>query len=226
MSCRQTCQRAFQGLWLDCVVHWFRFHHPPKPTSLLVQGYAAKLIDPTQPSPRFWPLPARGPRRALKSCSDLTRHLPWKIGSASAMAFHGKHKSTAFRLFAAAALLLWMSASALCIQHCAGLSFTGRGLADCCSANKTGASQSTNPGAKAICGGLKMAKLEAKAALAEPEKTVSPAALPFPSFSLSEIHVGPHDVGSLRHNSRTAFVFRPEVCLGAALRSLAPPSLA
>jgi hypothetical protein len=69
-----------------------------------------------------------------------------------------------------------------------------------------------------------MAKLEGKVTLAGPQMTVTPVALTLLRLALSELHVGTSSTGIFRQSFRPPFVFRPEVSLGAALRSLAPPS--
>lgn len=134
--------------------------------------------------------------------------------------------SLAGRVFAVAWLFVWLTAQTLCVHHCASLALAKSDGGGCCSkkasdAAKKGADSSFFP-----CSSLKTVKLEAKAIMAD----FAPIVLdPFqPNFVLAlpatKLNSSPaHYVCSL---PRADFVFRPEVSLGAALRSLAPPVLA
>lgn len=77
-----------------------------------------------------------------------------------------------------------------------------------------------------LCGSLKMAKLEAKTLVPEavtvPLDIFAPAAV----LALPDTSVDSGLQVNLRTLPRVDFVFRPEVSLGAAFRSLAPPVLA
>lgn len=133
--------------------------------------------------------------------------------------------SPAFRLTAAVAMFVWLLGQTLCLQHCARLVFANGGQ-ECCAKKSEGQSKAPAGGGKMLCGSLKMAKLETKTLLPDV------AALPLPPFVPVAFLVLPDTSPDLslpvtfRTLPRVDFVFLPEVSLGAALRSLAPPALA
>lgn len=123
-------------------------------------------------------------------------------------------------------MFLWLLGQTLCLQHCAKLTFA-KGGQECCAKKSDGQSKASAGGGRMLCGSLKMAKLETKTLLPE-----AAASLPLPPFAPVAFLVLPDtsvDLGlpvCLRSLPRADFVFLPEVSLGAALRSLAPPVLA
>jgi hypothetical protein len=127
---------------------------------------------------------------------------------------------------ATAWLFVWITAHAMCVGHCTGLGSVKNGGHDCCAASNSGSSKTSESRTKSLCGELKLATLETKSTLGEPVAVVPPLPLPFFLSLLAESSVSSCTAAFLRSAPRPDFVFRPEVCLGAALRSLAPPSLA
>ena len=72
-----------------------------------------------------------------------------------------------------------------------------------------------------LCGTVKLAKLESKTLL--PEMEARPLFTTVVFLVLPDTDTGLSLTDTFRGLPRVDFVFRPEVCLGAALRSLAPP---
>jgi hypothetical protein len=142
------------------------------------------------------------------------------------MAMRPMKNSPLLRLMAAAWLVVWITAHAMFVGHCTGLGSAKKGGHDCCTASQSGSSKTSESGAKSLCGELKLATLEKKSALDEPVAFVAAVPLPLIPSLLAEIPADSSTAAFLRTAPRSDFVFRPEVCLGAALRSLAPPSLA
>ena len=127
------------------------------------------------------------------------------------------------RVFAVAWLSVWLTAQTLCVHHCASLALAKSDDGGCCAkkapdAAKKGADNSFFP-----CTGLKTVKLEAKAVMAD----FAPVVLDQPNFvfALPATNLDASLAHCIRSLPRADFVFRPEVSLGAALRSLAPPVL-
>lgn len=142
------------------------------------------------------------------------------------MAKRSPKNSLLLRLMGAAWLFVWITAHAMCVGHCTGLGSAKKGGHDCCTASQSGSSKTSESGAKSLCGELKLATLEKKSTLGEPAAFVVPVPLALIPYLLAEIPADSCTAAFLRSAPRPDFVFRPEVCLGAALRSLAPPSLA
>lgn len=120
-------------------------------------------------------------------------------------------------------MFVWLLGQTLCLQHCAKLTFAKAGH-ECCAKKSEG--QSKAPGGKMLCGSLKMAKLETKTLLPEAATLPPPPFAPVAFLLLPDTTVGLGLQVHLRTLPRVDFVFLPEVSLGAALRSLAPPTLA
>ena len=134
--------------------------------------------------------------------------------------------SLAGRVFAVAWLAVWLTAQTLCVHHCASLTLGKSNGGGCCAKKAPDAPKKAVDGSFSPCSGLKTVKLEAKAVMADFTPVVlvpfqPDFVLPLPATNLDS---------SVAHYSRARpradFVFQPEVSLGAALRSLAPPVLA
>lgn len=154
---------------------------------------------------------------------DETRHPADKSHARTVMNRSQKH-STGLRLTVVMVMFIWLLGQTFCLQHCAKLAFT-KGAHACCAKKTSDQTKSSSGEGKMLCGSLKLAKLETKTSLPEfatlPPSSITPVAL----FVLTEITV---DLGlpiSFRTRPRVDWVFLPEVSLGAALRSLAPPAL-
>ena len=142
--------------------------------------------------------------------------------------------SPLLRSFAAGALFVWLTAQALCFAHC---NFgVGHGSSEQPSCHASAPSQghhddgdSSSPAhhessASAACSTLKTALLDSGATvLVQPNfhllYTLAPVAL-----ALNATAVEPTASFSRQARLRD-WVFTPEVCLGPAFRSLAPPFL-
>ena len=133
--------------------------------------------------------------------------------------------SSAVSLTAAVAMFLWLLGQTLCLQHCARLTFA-KGGQDCCAKKSEGHSKRPAGEGKMTCGSLKIAKLETKTLVSEvaalPVPLLAPAAFLVLRDTTADLGLQVH----LRTLPRADFVFLPEVSLGAALRSLAPPARA
>ena len=140
--------------------------------------------------------------------------------------------SPLLRTFAAGALLVWVAAQVLCFAHCNfGVGHGDSEEASCHGSAPTPAhhddGDSSSPthdesSASAACSTLKTALLDSGATvLVQPNfhllYTLTPAAL-----ALDATAVEPTASFS-RQAWRRDWVFTPEVCLGPAFRSLAPP---
>ena len=135
--------------------------------------------------------------------------------------------SVASRVFAVAWLFVWLTAQTLCVHHCAALSFAKQnGGSECCAKKSSDTSKAPTGTGSISCGGLKTVKLETKTGLSEVAVVMLPPSLPVFVLTLPEIPAGPAFADYVRALPRVDFVFRPEVSLGAALRSHAPPALA
>ncbi len=133
--------------------------------------------------------------------------------------------SLAGRVFAVAWLSVWLTAQTLCVHHCAALALAKSDGGGCCAkkapdAAKKGADNSFFP-----CSSLKTVKLEAKAVLADFAPVALVPSQPNFVLSLPATNLNSSLAHYVRSLPRADFVFRPEVSLGAALRSLAPPML-
>ena len=142
--------------------------------------------------------------------------------------------SPLLRTFAAGALLVWVAAQVLCIAHCNfGVCHGDSEEASCHGSPPTPAhhddGDAPSPAhhessASAACSTLKSALMGSSAtALVRPDfhllYTLAPIAL-----ALDATAVEP--TASLIRQAKTrGRVFKPEVCLGPAFRSLAPPFL-
>lgn len=129
------------------------------------------------------------------------------------------------RFFAVAWLLVWLTAQTLCVQHCALRTFAKAGGHECCTKK---ASDSSKPPASApsiSCAGLKAAKLDSKTGLSERAPLIRSTVMREFVFKLPEVPADSGFADYVRALPRADFVFRPEVSLGAALRSHAPPAV-
>jgi len=137
--------------------------------------------------------------------------------------------SSSFRLLAVVATFLWLLAQSWCFQHCARYRFTPGSGACCLKASGERGPKSERDG-QMRCGSLKLARVEASAALPLlPDLVIAlePSLLGdwvsmVPTESTADLDLAVQ----VRGVPRLDFVFQPEVCLGAALRSLAPPTVA
>lgn len=146
--------------------------------------------------------------------------------TANCMKIAALRLSLAGRVFAVAWLSVWLTAQTLCVHHCAALVLAKSDGGGCCAkkapdAAKKGADSSFFP-----CSGLKTVKLEAKAVMADFAPEVLRPSQPDFVLALPATNLFSPLAHYVRVLPRADFVFRPEVCLGAALRSLAPPVLA
>lgn len=133
--------------------------------------------------------------------------------------------SLAGRVFAVAWLSVWLTAQTLCVHHCASLALGKSNGGGCCANKAPEAAKKAADSSFFPCSGLKTVKLEAKAVMADFAPVVL---LPFqPDFvlALPATNLDSSLAHYVRSLPRADFVFRPEVSLGAALRSLAPPVL-
>jgi hypothetical protein len=134
-----------------------------------------------------------------------------------------------FRWFAAATLLVWIGAQALCQTHCCiGTCHDEPGEANCHAQNTPDSHHDDentpdhHDSADASCATLKSAlSSSASSPLIIPEfsllYTFAPTTLVLEAAAIES-------AGSFSHQiNRRDWVFTPEVCLGPAFRSLAPP---
>jgi hypothetical protein len=143
---------------------------------------------------------------------------------------HRRNKATTLRFFAAGVLILFIAAQSLCVIHCA----TGGGHGDVASSSPCGrdcgskgaASGPCDPSESPSCTTLKtLFSNGALLALDLPDFYVVSALLPVTLFTdalLTETRVE----GIFRQTEWANRVFTPEVYLGPAIRSNAPPFLA
>ena len=132
----------------------------------------------------------------------------------------------ASRVFAVAWLFVWLTAQTLCVHHCASLTFAKNSDSACCAKKSSDPSKAPTGTGSISCGGLKTVKLETKTGLSEVAVVMLPPSLPVFVLTLPEIPADSAFADYVRALPRVDFVFRPEVSLGAALRSHAPPALA
>jgi hypothetical protein len=130
--------------------------------------------------------------------------------------------SSAFRLTTVVAMLLWLLGQTMCIQHCAQLAFTEDGHS-CCAKKSGGPTKSSSGGGMVFCGSLKLAKLEVKTSLPKIAVLVTVPVTPAALFITPEPVAEHNRPAHLRAIPRADYVFLPEVSLGPALRTLAPP---
>ena len=135
-----------------------------------------------------------------------------------------KH-SYGFRLAAVVAVFFWLLGQTLCLQHCARQAFA-KGTHACCARKAAQPDKAPAGGGTMLCGSLKLAKLETKTSLSEVATLPPPSFNPVVLFVLPEAAIELGGPFSRRARPRVDWVFLPEVSLGAALRSLAPPALA
>lgn len=143
------------------------------------------------------------------------------------------HQTPLLRSFAAAALLVWVAAQVFCADLCTQATTAVSGQTSHCHAEAAashhhdGDSQEPNhdhrPCAASPCQTLKQALLTGKAPL-----NFYPPSLPL--YTLAPFAPTLNDIAPVVHaKSRHAippdWVLTPEVCLGPAFRSLAPPAL-
>lgn len=137
--------------------------------------------------------------------------------------------SSSFRLLAVVATLLWLLAQSWCFQHCARYRFT-RGSGACCLKSSGERGQKSERDGQMRCGSLKLARVEASAALPllpDPGIASEPSLLGDRASMVATVSTADLELAvQVRGVPRMDFVFQPEVCLGAALRSLAPPTVA
>lgn len=141
--------------------------------------------------------------------------------------------SPLLRCFAAGALFVWLAAQALCFAHCNfGVSHGGGSAQPSCHASAPAhhddgdesAPDQHDSSGSAVCSTLKSALVgSGSAALVQPDfhllYTLAPVAL-----MLDTTAAEPTSPSSRQAKARD-WVFTPEVCLGPAFRSLAPPAL-
>jgi hypothetical protein len=142
--------------------------------------------------------------------------------------------SPLLRCFAAGALFVWLAAQALCFAHCNfGVSHGGSTQPSCHASAPSpehhdngdeSAPSHQNSAGSVVCSTLKSALVgSGSAALVQPDfhllYTLAPVAL-----MLDMTAAEPTSPSSRQAKARD-WVFTPEVCLGPAFRSLAPPSL-
>lgn len=143
------------------------------------------------------------------------------------MSRHRLQFPAVFRVFAVAWLFVWLTAQTLCVHHCAALSFAKQiGGSECCAKKPSDSSKAPVGSGSISCGGLKTVKFEAKTGLSEVAAVIHPPILPVFVLTLPEVPADSAFTDYVRALPRADFVFRPEVSLGAALRSHAPPALA
>ena len=137
--------------------------------------------------------------------------------------------SSSFRLLAVVATFLWLLAQSLCFQHCARYRFT-QGSDACCLKGSGERGPKSERDGQMRCGSLKLARVEAPAALPLlPDLGIAsePSLLGDRALMVATESTAGLDLAvQVRGVPRMDFVFQPEVCLGAALRSLAPPTVA
>lgn len=137
--------------------------------------------------------------------------------------------SPSYRLLAVVATFLWLLAQSWCFQHCARYRFT-QGSAACCLKGSGERGQKSERDGQMRCGSLKLARVEAAAALPQlpqPGITPEPSHLDYRASRVAVESTADLDLAVQRRGvPRMDFVFLPEVCLGAALRSIAPPTVA
>ena len=132
------------------------------------------------------------------------------------------------RTFAAAMLVAWVGALALCSEICCtggdaavAESAHSHANADADSHHRDdGSAPNHGPCTSASCETLQNALLGSKAVVVHPQLALL--------YNLPDFHFTLHGLDPIIHlNSRQArprdWVFTPEVCLGPAFRSLAPP---
>lgn len=134
--------------------------------------------------------------------------------------------SFAGRVFALAWLSVWLMAQTLCVHHCASLALAKGGGGECCAKKGSGAAKKAADSKFFPCSDLKTVKLEPKAVMADFTPVVLVPFQPDFILPLPATNLDPSLAHYVRALPRADFVFRPEVSLGAALRSLAPPALA
>lgn len=159
-------------------------------------------------------------RRVISSTLDYARPKADSFAG-NCMKVAALRLSLAGRVFAVAWLAVWLTAQTLCVHHCASLALAKSNGGGCCAKKDTKAADSN----LFPCSDLKIVKLEAKTVMADFTPVVlvplqPDFVLPLPATNLDSSLA--HYVRAL---PRADFVFRPEVSLGAALRSLAPPVL-
>jgi hypothetical protein len=130
----------------------------------------------------------------------------------AAMASRRKILSPMLRLLAAATLFFWMAAMAQCASDCVG----GSRQHDCCHKKASG----NTPGKPLCLHSQTIASSSVSLAITKPDLQIEP-------FLISEVQSFASNLESKPVSFRRApdgyFVFTPEVCLGPAFRSLAPP---
>lgn len=134
--------------------------------------------------------------------------------------------SLAGRVFAVAWLAVWLTAQTLCVHHCASLALAKSNGGGCCAKKDTNAAKKAADSNFFPCSDLKTVKLEAKAVMADFTPVVLVQFQPDFVLPLPATNLDSSLANYVRALPRSDFVFRPEVSLGAALRSLAPPVLA
>lgn len=135
--------------------------------------------------------------------------------------------STWMRLVAGLVLMAFVSASALCFAHC-NTGFTWGKKHASCHGHAKGSSR--DPGQNGSRSSMACILFKA-VALGSGAANISSPDLHLIAFIHSALPVLPVDPplenpSGTRHGKAPEFIFTPEVYLGPALRSLAPPSLA
>lgn len=131
------------------------------------------------------------------------------------------------RVFAAAWLLVWLTAQTICVHHCASMAFAqGKAAGGCCAKKSSDSAKGSSSSGAVVCGGLKTVKLESKTELSVSAAVVVTTVKLVLTLPLPEPHLDSFVLRPRRAVPRVDWVFLPEVSLGAAFRALAPPALA
>ncbi len=134
--------------------------------------------------------------------------------------------AAAARMFAVAWLFVWLAAQTMCVHQCAALTFGKNGGRECCAKKSSDSPKAAGGGGSAFCVGLKSVKFESKTGMSGVSAVMLPPSLPVFVLTLPYLPADSALADHVRALPRADFVFRPEVSLGAALRSHAPPALA
>lgn len=130
------------------------------------------------------------------------------------------------RLVAAAMLLVWVTAVAACSTECSCADSDSDQMAPASLADSHGHSHDTDRDCDhddSLCTSLhSLTPVSTVTILARPDFGACPLAVLSPAQLIA---VAPAETSISRQPPERDWVFTPEVCLGAAFRSLAPPAL-